>query len=132
MCIRCANPSGSTTTGKSIVRAAAGNLKRVSLELGGKSPVIIMPDADIEAAIVGASNGIFWNSGQICVAGSRLYAHQAVFDQVVEGIARRANSLTVGSGLDPASDIGPLISEAQREGVKSYIGSGVADGAEIM
>lgn len=124
--------TGSTSTGKSIVRAAAGNLKRVSLELGGKSPVIIMPDADIEAAIVGASNGIFWNSGQICVAGSRLYAHEAVFDQVVEGIARRADSLAVGSGLDPANDIGPLISEAQRERVKAYIGSGVADGATIV
>ena len=124
--------TGSTETGKSIVRAAAGNLKRVSLELGGKSPVIIMPDADIESAIAGASNGIFWNAGQICVAGSRLYAHAKVFDQVLEGIARIARSLRVGPGLEVTTDIGPLISSQQRERVAKYIDSGLAQGAELV
>jgi phenylacetaldehyde dehydrogenase len=124
--------TGSTETGKSIVRAAAGNLKRVSLELGGKSPVIIMSDADIESAIVGASNGIFWNAGQICVAGSRLYAHEKVFDQVLDGIARIAQSLQVGSGLEATTDIGPLISSQQRERVTKYIDSGLAQGAELV
>src|SRR6185437_849254 len=78
--------TGSTVVGKSIVAAAAGNLKRVALELGGKSPVIIFPDADLERASAGAAEGIFRNAGQVCVAGSRLYVHKKVFDQVVGGI----------------------------------------------
>ena len=82
--------TGSTEVGKAIIRASAGNLKRVTLELGGKSPDVIFPDADLEKAIDGAASGIFANSGQVCAASSRLFAHQEVFDQVVDGIADRA------------------------------------------
>ena len=85
--------TGSTLVGKSIVAASAGNLKRVALELGGKSPVIIFPDADLERATAGAAEGIFRNAGQICVAGSRLYVHKKVFDQVVGGVVERAQDV---------------------------------------
>ncbi len=102
--------TGSTEVGKSIIRASSGNLKRVTLELGGKSPVVIFPDADLDRAIAGAARGIFSNSGQVCVANSRLYAHADVFDQVVEGIADRARTIKVGPGVDPDSEMGPLVS----------------------
>ena len=124
--------TGSTRVGRSIVTAAAGNLKRVTLELGGKSPVIILPDADLDLAAESAANGIFWNAGQICVAGSRLYAHKDVFERVVEKIAERARTLRVGSGLDPATEIGPLISRGQLRRVTSYIHSGLEEGAEVV
>ncbi|MDB6010578.1 MAG: betaine-aldehyde dehydrogenase [Gammaproteobacteria bacterium] len=124
--------TGSTAVGRQIVRAAAGNLKRVSLELGGKSPVIVLPDADLERAIESAASGIFWNSGQICVAGSRLYAHKAIFDRVVAGVIERARSLKVGSGLEPGTQIGPLISAQHLERVSGYIRSGLEEGAELV
>ncbi len=98
--------TGSTATGKWIVQAAAATLKRVTLELGGKSPSIIFADADLERAIPGAAMAVFANTGQICVAGSRLYVHKKVFDQVVAGIAGMAKSLKVGSGLDPETHLG--------------------------
>src|SRR5262249_59149207 len=121
--------TGSTEVGKSIIRASAGNLKRVTLELGGKSPVVIFPDADLDSAIDGAASGIFANSGQVCVANSRLYAHQAVFDQVVEGIADRARRLRVGPGIDADSELGPLVSQEQLEGGSGYLEAGVTGGA---
>src|SRR4029077_11141687 len=105
--------TGSTEVGKLIVKAAAGNLKTVTLELGGKSPAIVFGDADIEAAIPGAASAIFFNHGQCCCAGSRLYAHKKVFDQVVEGVAAEAKKMKVGPGLDPSTDMGPLVSEEQ-------------------
>ena len=124
--------TGSTAVGKSIVAAAAGsNLKRVALELGGKSPVIIFPDADLERAIAGAADGIFRNAGQVCVAGSRLYVHKKIFDQVVSGVVDRAKALKVGSGMQPDTQMGPLISQKQLDRVSGYVDSGTQQGAEV-
>lgn len=124
--------TGSTVVGKSIVAGAAGNLKRVALELGGKSPVVIFPDADLERAIPGAADGIFRNSGQVCVAGSRLYVHKKVFDKVVEGVVERAKKLKVGPGIEPETQMGPLISQKQFDRVSGYIDSGTSQGAEVV
>jgi len=124
--------TGSTAVGKSIVAASAGNLKRVALELGGKSPVIIFPDADLERATAGAADGIFRNAGQICVAGSRLYVHKSVFDQVVDGVVERAKTLKVGSGMQPDTQMGPLISQKQLDRVSAYVKSGTEQGAEVV
>ena len=124
--------TGSTVVGKSIVAASAGNLKRVALELGGKSPVIIFPDADLEKATAGAADGIFRNAGQICVAGSRLYVHKKVFDQVVGGVVERAKTLKVGSGMQPDTQMGPLISQKQLDRVSGYVQSGTEQGAEVV
>jgi phenylacetaldehyde dehydrogenase len=124
--------TGSTVVGKSIVAAAAGNLKRVALELGGKSPVIIFPDADLERATAGAADGIFRNAGQVCVAGSRLYVHKKVFDQVVGGVVERAKMLKVGSGMQADTQMGPLISQKQLDRVSGYVQSGTEQGAEIV
>ncbi len=124
--------TGSTAVGKSIIRAATGNLKRVTLELGGKSPIVIFADADIERAIDGAADGIFFNSGQVCVANSRLYAHRTVFDQVVEGIAEKAKSIRVGAGTEDDTEMGPLISQEQVERVANYLDAGIAEGARTL
>jgi phenylacetaldehyde dehydrogenase len=124
--------TGSTAVGRSIVAAAAGNLKRVALELGGKSPVIVFPDADLERATAGAAEGIFRNAGQVCVAGSRLYVHKKVFDQVVGGVVERAKALKVGPGTLPETQMGPLISQKQLDRVSGYVESGTAQGAEIV
>ena len=90
--------TGSTEVGKLIVQAAAGNLKRVSLELGGKSPAIVFPDADLDVAIRGTASAIFFNMGQCCTAGSRLFAHKRVFDRLIEGIASEAGKIKHGTG----------------------------------
>lgn len=124
--------TGSTQVGKAILAGAAGNLKRVTLELGGKSPTIIFPDADIARAIDGAARGIFSNSGQVCAAGSRLYVHQSVFEQVVAGVAERAARLKVGDGLAADTDIGPLVSAQQLDRVSGYVRSGLAAGAKVI
>lgn len=124
--------TGSTAVGKAILSAAAGNLKRVALELGGKSPVFIFPDADLDRAIDAAARGIFSNTGQVCAAGSRLFVHRSVFDRVVEGIAQRARQLRVAPGLAPDAEIGPVISARQRERVMAYIASGREEGAEVV
>jgi phenylacetaldehyde dehydrogenase len=123
--------TGSTQTGKEILRACAGNLKRVTLELGGKSPVIIFPDAALELATEVAARGIFMNAGQVCAAGSRLFVHEQVFDEVVEGIVARARKLNLGPGTEPATEIGPVISEEQRSRVLGYVDSGRRDGAQV-
>ena len=123
--------TGSTEVGKAIVRASANDLKRVTLELGGKSPVFVFADANVDAAIDAVARGIFGNAGQVCVAGSRLFAHRSVFDRIVEGVSDRARALRLGAGATPGTEIGPLISEAQRRRVMGYIQSGVADGCEI-
>ncbi len=122
--------TGSTEVGKLIVKAAAGNLKKVSLELGGKSPNVVYADADLDSAIVGASNGIFFNHGQCCNAGSRLYVQSPVFDDVVAGVAEAAKNIKVGPGTDADVQMGPLISDEQFEKVLGYLDSGRADGAE--
>jgi phenylacetaldehyde dehydrogenase len=124
--------TGSTEVGKLIVQAAAGNLKKVSLELGGKSPTIVFGDADIDAAIPGAASAIFFNHGQCCCAGSRLYAHKTVFDQVLEGVTAEAKKIKVGPGLDPATNMGPLVSDEQFMRVTGYIAEGVREGAKIV
>jgi phenylacetaldehyde dehydrogenase len=124
--------TGSTEVGKLIVKAAAGNLKKVSLELGGKSPAIVFPDADIESAIPGTASAIFFNHGQCCCAGSRLYAHKKVFDKVVSGVAAIAENIKIGPGLDPATEMGPLVSDEQFARVRGYIDSGRQEGAEIV
>jgi phenylacetaldehyde dehydrogenase len=123
--------TGSTEVGKLIVQAAAGNLKKVSLELGGKSPAIILPDADLDLAIAGAANAIFFNHGQCCCAGSRLYAHKSVYDRVVSGVADIAGKIKVGPGLDPSTEMGPLVSDEQFARVTGYIEDGRRSGAHV-
>lgn len=123
--------TGSTETGRAIVDASKGNLKRVTLELGGKSPVIIMPDADLDSAIPGAANAIFFNGGQVCIAGSRLYAHSSIYDQVVDGIVAAAKSIKLGHGLDPETQMGPLVSAQHAAKVASYIESAKAEGGTV-
>ena len=123
--------TGSTATGKIIAHAAAEGLKKVSLELGGKSPNIIMPDADLEAAIPASALGIFYNSGQTCTAPSRLYVHADVADAVVKGIAEFGKSMKIAPGLDEESQIGPLVSQKQFDRVTGYIEQGAGEGAEI-
>ncbi|MBA14747.1 MAG: betaine-aldehyde dehydrogenase [Sphingomonas sp.] len=121
--------TGSTEVGRLILRAAGGNFKRVTLELGGKTPVIVLPDADPTRAIEGAARAIFTNAGQVCNAGSRLFVHEQLFDQVVEGVARIADNMKLGSGLESDTQMGPLISKAQRDRVTGYVRSGLDDGA---
>lgn len=123
--------TGSTATGKKIVQASVGNLKRVSLELGGKSPHIICDDADIEAAALAAANGIFFNSGQTCTAGSRLYVQDGCYNEVVDRLVTKARSIKVGNGLDPSVEMGPLINSTQYNRVAGYIESGQAQGATL-
>ncbi len=124
--------TGSTEVGKIIVRAAAGNLKRVSLELGGKSPAIVFPDADLDLAIAGTADAIFYNQGQCCTAGSRLFAHKSVYDKVVAGVAEAAGKLKIGHGLDPTVNLGPLVSKEQHDRVKGFLDSGRKEGAEVV
>ncbi len=124
--------TGSTRVGKSILAGAAVNMKRVTLELGGKSPVIIFPDADIETATQATSQTIFFKTGQFCAAGTRLFAHRKVFDRVVEGFAERAQKVKVGPGIAPDSDMGPIISQKQLDRVMDYIGAGASDGADVV
>ncbi len=124
--------TGSTATGRRILDAAQGNLKKVTLELGGKSPVIIMDDADVDAAIQGAANAIFFNGGQVCIAGSRLYCHSSLFDRVTQGIAEIAQGIKMGHGLDQATQMGPLVSREHSSKVCEYIDSGKGDGASIL
>jgi phenylacetaldehyde dehydrogenase len=124
--------TGSTATGKEILKACAGNLKRVTLELGGKSPVVIFPDAALEPATEVAARGIFMNAGQVCAAGSRLFVHEKVFDQVVEGVVARARKLNLGPGTEPTTEIGPVVSEEQRKRVLGYVESGKSDGARVL
>jgi len=124
--------TGSTATGKAIADAARGNLKKVTLELGGKSPNIIFPDANLEKAIPGSAMGIFFNSGQVCTASSRLYVHDDVYDQVVEGIAAFSQNMKTGNGLDMEVMFGPLVSAKQLERVSNYVDTGRKEGADIV
>jgi len=124
--------TGSTRVGKQIVQTAARDLKRVTLELGGKSPSLIFADADLDKASIGAALAIFFNSGQVCLAASRLYVERSVFDRVVEGVAQAAKSFKLGHGRDPDTMLGPLVSQAQQNRVLDYIEQGRASGAEIV
>ena len=123
--------TGSTSVGKLVQRAAIDNMTRVSLELGGKSPVIVLDDADPAQAAAGAAQAIFFNQGQVCTAGSRLYVQRKLFDKVVGELAGIASRMKLGPGLDPASELGPLVSEAQRDRVCGYIDGGVGQGARV-
>jgi phenylacetaldehyde dehydrogenase len=124
--------TGSTPVGKLINKAATDTLKRVSLELGGKSPVIVLPDANLDAVVGGAANAIFFNAGQVCAAGSRLYVHSKVFDQVVDGVSEAASRIRLGPGLDPQTEMGPLVSKEQQDRVLGYIEAGRQSGAKVM
>ena len=124
--------TGSTEVGKLIVQAAAGNLKKVSLELGGKSPNIVFDDADMRSTVSGAASAIFFNHGQCCCAGSRLYVEKDMFDQVVEGVAEQAKKIKVGPGFEPDTNMGPLVSQEQLNRVCSYLESGFSEGAEAV
>ncbi|HWR17599.1 MAG TPA: aldehyde dehydrogenase family protein [Terriglobales bacterium] len=124
--------TGSTEVGKIILKAAAGNLKKVSLELGGKSPNIVFADADMKTAIPGAASAIFFNHGQCCCAGSRLYVEKRAFDEVVEGVAEQAKKIKLGPGMSPDTQMGPLVSDEQLARVTSYIQSGLSEGAKAV
>src|SRR4029079_2154317 len=124
--------TGSTEVGKLILGAAAGNLKKVSLELGGKSPNIVCNDADLEASIPGVSSAIFFNQGQCCCAGSRLFIEKGIFDKVVAGVAEDAKKIKVGPGMDLATQMGPLVSDEQQRRVLGYLESGFSEGAKAV
>lgn len=124
--------TGSTDVGRIILKAAAGNLKKVSLELGGKSPFIIFPDADLQRAIPAAAFAAFFLQGQNCMCGSRLFVHQSIYDQVIEGVAAFAKGMKIGNGLDVATNIGPLISSEQLNRVQGFITAGQEGGATLV
>src|SRR5262247_3322845 len=124
--------TGSTEVGKLIVKAASNDLKKVTLELGGKSPNIIFDDADLDLAIPGAANAIFFNHGQCCCAGSRLFVQEKKYDQVVEGVTQFAKGIRLGAGLDPNTQMGPLVSQTQLERVTGYLHTGEVEGARAL
>jgi phenylacetaldehyde dehydrogenase len=124
--------TGSTEVGRLVVQAAAGNMKKVTVELGGKSPTIILGDADVEQAIAGAASAIFFNQGQVCCAGSRLYVARAHFDAVMDGVAQQARGMKLGPGLDASAQLGPLVSAVQRERVMKYVSEGIKAGARAV
>ncbi len=124
--------TGSTEVGKMINRAATDTLKRVTLELGGKSPVIVLPDVDIEKTAAGAARSIFANAGQVCIAGSRLFAHRSIFDKLLEAVAENAGKWKVGPSLAPDTMMGPLVSTEQHERVLGYIDQGRKAGATVL
>ncbi len=123
--------TGSTVVGKMVGTAAIANMTRISLELGGKSPIIVLDDCDPAVAAAGAAQAIFFNAGQVCCAGSRLYVDKKNFDRVVSDLSDIAGKMKVGHGLDPANELGPLVSRVQMERVVSYIGSGIEQGATV-
>jgi aldehyde dehydrogenase (NAD+) len=124
--------TGSPAVGRQILRGAAGNLKRVTLELGGKSANIIFPDADLDSAVKAAGSGIFFNSGQVCSAGSRILVHAAVYDQVVARLAARASAIRIGDPRETATGMGPLVSDVQMKRVLDYIDIGRGEGASVV
>ncbi|HEX7873589.1 MAG TPA: aldehyde dehydrogenase family protein [Sphingobium sp.] len=124
--------TGSTATGRAIVDASKGNLKRVTLELGGKSPVLVLPDADLDLAIPGVANAIFFNAGQVCVAGSRAYVHSSIYDRVLEGLAAQADAIQLGHGLNAGSHMGPVVSQVQAERVHGFIEAARGQGGSIV
>jgi phenylacetaldehyde dehydrogenase len=128
--------TGSTEVGKLIIKASAGNLKKVSLELGGKSPNIVFKDAalapgGLKAAISNAASSIFFNQGQTCCAGSRLFVERSVFEEVVDGVSKRAQIIKVGDGMQSGTQMGPLVSSEQYNRVRNFLKQAIADGAHI-
>jgi acyl-CoA reductase-like NAD-dependent aldehyde dehydrogenase len=123
--------TGSTEVGKLILQASAGNLKRVSLELGGKSPNIIFRDSDLDAAVQSATRGVFFNSGQVCTAGTRIFIEQPVYDEFVERLIENSKTMTVGNPLDEKTRLGPVVSKEQFDRVKSYLDIGKGEGAKV-
>jgi aldehyde dehydrogenase (NAD+) len=124
--------TGSSATGQSIVRASAGNVKRLCLELGGKSPDIVFADADLDAAVGGAAMATFNNSGQICNAGTRLFVERRIYEDFVDRVARYGQRLRIGDSMDPATELGPLVSEEQLRRVGHYLEAGKSAGAEVV
>jgi aldehyde dehydrogenase (NAD+) len=124
--------TGETETGKAILRAAAGTVKRVSMELGGKSPNIVFADADLEAAAKGAINAIFYGKGELCSAGSRLLVEESAHDALIEKVVERARKMTPGDPMNPKTRLGSLVSEKQRENVERYVASGKREGARLV
>ena len=124
--------TGSTAVGREIVRTCAEDFKRVTVELGGKSPNIVFADADLEQAILGAANATFFNAGQVCYAGTRLYVEGSVYDTVVDGIAKAAQKLEIGHPLAPGTDLGPVVSDRQLERIERHVREGVRAGAEVV
>ena len=124
--------TGSTEVGKMIVQAATGNLKKVSLELGGKSPNIVFADADLETAIPGSAQAIFYNQGECCTAGSRLFVQRGIFDKVIDGVAQETKKFRVGPGMDASSNQGPLVSQEQLDRVCGYLSAGAKEGAKAI
>lgn len=124
--------TGSTEVGKKIVDAAKGNLKKVTLELGGKSPNIVFADADFDAAVQGSLNAWLFNHGQCCVAGTRLYVESSIFDRFTDAVAEAASNVKIGPGLDPTTELGPLVSQEQLDRVTGYLRDGLADGARAL
>ena len=124
--------TGSTEVGKKIVQASTGNLKKVTLELGGKSPNIVYNDADLEAAVAGSVAAWMFNHGQCCVAGTRLFVQRDIFDDFTQAVADAAAASKIGPGLDPTTELGPLVSQEQFDRVNSYIQQGLADGARAL
>lgn len=124
--------TGSTGTGRKILESARGNLKKVSLELGGKSPVIVMDDADLDLAIPGVANAVFFNGGQVCVAGTRLYVHDKIADKLFAGIKEIAQSMMLGHGLNPKTTMGPLVNATQAKKICGYINNGIQQGANLL
>jgi phenylacetaldehyde dehydrogenase len=124
--------TGSTDVGRLVARAATGNLKKVSLELGGKSPHIVLPDADPGQVAAAAADAIFFNQGQTCTAGSRLYVHRRIYDDVLAALIERAGRIVVGPGTDPETEMGPLVSATQLARVAGYLASGHDEGAKLV
>ncbi|MEK7389543.1 MAG: aldehyde dehydrogenase family protein [Elusimicrobiota bacterium] len=124
--------TGSTEVGREVVKASAGNMKRISMELGGKSPNIVFADADLEAAAKGIFMGIFYNQGQCCSAGSRVFIERPVYDKMAAALSERAKTLRQGNPLDPKTQMGPLVSAEQRDRVLAYIQSGKKEGAQLL
>jgi betaine-aldehyde dehydrogenase len=124
--------TGSTEVGRRILRNSAGNFKRTTLELGGKSPQLVFDDADLRSAIGGLATGIFTNQGQVCAAGTRIFAHRKVLDAVLDGLKQAAEAQVLGDPFDPGTTMGPLISAKQREKVLGYVYKGQKEGAELV
>jgi phenylacetaldehyde dehydrogenase len=124
--------TGEHTTGQKIIEASKGNLKRISLELGGKSPTLVFDDADLEGALEGTHGAVFFNQGQCCIAGARVFVHESLRDEFTERLVERARSIRLGSGLEPETTMGPLVSEEQLQRVVGYIDIGRAEGARVV
>jgi len=124
--------TGSTEVGRKIGAQCGGDIRRVALELGGKSPVVVLDDMDVEAAVAGAAGAIFFNHGQVCTAGSRLYVAKPLYERVVAGIADIAEKTVLGAGTDPAAQMGPMVSARHRDRVMSLIETGAAEGGEVV